>query len=126
MKLSKSIIGFLSCIVAAFVFFVLHTNNVSLFMLSENYSIIYFGFIAAICIAAYFGMIIISKLRVQSRQGSDGEVKMLSSLYKVICFFALLMGIMIVFGKMESFGAFFSMFGGMLLGWSLQAVLLHG
>jgi hypothetical protein len=46
---------------------------------------------------------------------------MLGGLYKVLFFFALLMGLMLVLGKIQSFGAFFSMFGGMLLGWSLQA-----
>ena len=121
MKLLRSSIAFVISTVLAFIFFSLHSNGISLFMLSENYSIMYFMFIAAMCIAGYFGLVILSKLKVQARQGSEGEVKMLSSLYKVICFFALLMGIMFVFGKMESFGAFFSMFGGMLLGWSLQA-----
>ena len=95
--------------------------GIALFMLSESYSFMYFLFIVSACFAGYFGLILLTTLKVQLKQGNDGEVKMLGGLYKVLFFFALLMGLMLVLGKIQSFGAFFSMFGGMLLGWSLQA-----
>lgn len=45
---------------------------------------------------------------------------MLESLYRVLAFFGLLAGFVYVQGKLAVFGSFFSLFGGMLLGWSLQ------
>lgn len=121
MKLMRKIISFAVSLVVAFVTYLLNDAGISIYMLSENYSIMSLLCVISLCFVGYFGLILLTTLRIQLKQGNDGEVKMLGSLYKVLFFFALLMGIMLVFGKMQSFGAFFSMFGGMLLGWSLQA-----
>ncbi len=121
MKLTRKIIGLIICLIIAIISYMLDNIGIALFMLSESYSFMYFLFIVSACFAGYFGLILLTTLKVQLKQGNDGEVKMLGGLYKVLFFFALLMGLMLVLGKIQSFGAFFSMFGGMLLGWSLQA-----
>ncbi len=121
MRVSKKVAGLVAFLLAAVLFYALDSSGISLFMLSDNYSAMYLLFITAACFAGYLGLMALTSLRVKLRQGNEGEVKMLSALYKVLCFFALIMGLMLVLGKIQSFSAFFSMFGGLLLGWSLQA-----
>ncbi len=71
--------------------------------------------------ALYYALLAFTIVSVERRQGMPGEVKMLESLYRVIAVFALLGGFVYVQGQLAVFSSFFSLFGGMLLGWSLQA-----
>ncbi len=121
MKRKRGIAAFIISVLVAVGAYIADTNGIKIYMLSEDYSLMYLIFIVASCFAAYFILLFITSLNIRLKHGKDEEVKMLGSLYKVLLFFALLMGLMLVLGKMASFGAFFSMFGGLLLGWSLQA-----
>ncbi|OQB35073.1 MAG: Nucleoid occlusion protein [Candidatus Latescibacteria bacterium ADurb.Bin168] len=49
------------------------------------------------------------------------EGAMVGRIYRLVAVLAVLLGIAYGFGKLGTIGAFFAMFGGMLLGWSLQA-----
>ncbi len=99
----------------------LDRQGYNVFMISTRYSFMYFLFITLLCVAFYNVLILLTSIRVYHRSGTYGEVKMFKGLYKVLCFFAIIIGFFYVLGKLSTFGAFFSMFGGMLLGWSLQA-----
>lgn len=49
------------------------------------------------------------------------EGKMVGRIYRLVAVLSVLLGIAYGFGKLGTFGTFFGLFGGMLLGWSLQA-----
>jgi small-conductance mechanosensitive channel len=56
-----------------------------------------------------------------ARNSPPSEAEMVGRLYQLAAIIAVVMGIAYGFGKLATFGTFFSLFGGMLLGWSLQA-----
>jgi len=58
-------------------------------------------------------------LRRKGRPMAEGE--MVGKLYQLAAVLAIIISTAYGFGKLEAFGSFFAMFGGMLLGWSLQA-----
>lgn len=49
------------------------------------------------------------------------EASMIGRIYQLLAGLGILVGVAYAFGQMGSFATFFSMFGGLLLGWSLQA-----
>lgn len=49
------------------------------------------------------------------------EAAMLGRIYRLVAGIVVLMAMVYGFGQLKSFGAIFAMFGGMMLGWSLQA-----
>lgn len=49
------------------------------------------------------------------------EGQMVSSIYRLVAVIAIALSIAYAFGTLSAFTSFFAMFGGMLLGWSLQA-----
>jgi len=49
------------------------------------------------------------------------EGMMVGRIYRLLAIIAVIMGTAYGFGALATFGTFFSLFGGMLLGWSLQA-----
>ncbi|HUW33666.1 MAG TPA: ParB N-terminal domain-containing protein [Planctomycetota bacterium] len=58
-------------------------------------------------------------LRRKGRPLAEGA--MVGKLYQLAAVLAIILSTAYGFGKLGAFGAFFAMFGGMLLGWSLQA-----
>jgi small-conductance mechanosensitive channel len=78
------------------------------------------GWVAAI-IAAASCMTLISHWALARRKRPPIEASMLGNIYLLMA--ALAVGLVLVygFGQLSAFGTFFAMFGGMLLGWSLQA-----
>jgi len=58
-------------------------------------------------------------LRQRGRPMAEGE--MVGKLYQLAAVLAIIISTAYGFSKLEAFGTFFAMFGGMLLGWSLQA-----
>ncbi len=59
--------------------------------------------------------------RIKHQKKPITEAVMVSRLYGVVAFVAAGLVLASGFGKLEAFGTFFSLFGGMLLGFSLQA-----
>lgn len=58
-------------------------------------------------------------LTARKRPAVEGV--MVGRLYRILAVFAIIGAIAYGFGKLSNFGTLFGMFGGMLLGWSLQA-----
>lgn len=95
--------------------------GIGLLQISNTHTLTGFLAITSGVMAFYYAMVSWTVFAVKRRHGMPGEVKMLESLYRVLAFFGLLLGFVYVQGKLTVFGSFFSMFGGMLLGWSLQS-----
>lgn len=70
-------------------------------------------------VASLFALATVAFLRRKGRP--DSEAIMIGRLYRLISIIVIILTIAYGFGRLDTFGALFSMFGGMLLGWSLQA-----
>jgi len=70
-------------------------------------------------IASLLALATVAYLRKKGRP--DSEAIMIGRLYRLISILVIILTIAYGFGRLDTFGALFSMFGGMLLGWSLQA-----
>jgi small-conductance mechanosensitive channel len=105
------------CILFAY----LESIGVGLYALNEAYTLAAFLSIVFGIIAFYFASLIATSASVKWRSGSPGEVIMLAGLYRVLTIIALIGSVVYIQGKLSMFASFFSLFGGMLLGWSLQA-----
>jgi len=92
-----------------------------LWMMSGGLSV--FGLIAILAVLWNLGslltLVTIIRLRQQGRPESEGI--MIGRLYRLGSFISMILAVAYAFGRIGTFGALFSMFGGMLLGWSLQA-----
>lgn len=66
-------------------------------------------------------MMLLSMLQIRIGHGGESEIGMLGRFNRVLTGFAILVGIAYLFGRLDAFTSFFAMFGGLLLGWSLQA-----
>ena len=116
----KTFISFLSFIVIAISFFILDkyflvdelSSGITPFRMIMNIALI---------MAATFLFTLLTVQLMQARNKPISEGVMLSKVYKLIAFFAIVLSIGFAFGKLKAFSDFFAMFGGMLLGWSLQA-----
>lgn len=75
----------------------------------------------ALILCATSLLIFASDLFLRHRKKPQAESDMVGNIYKLAAAFAILFSIVYYFGKISSFWTFFSLFGGMLLGWSLQS-----
>ena len=66
-------------------------------------------------------LIVLTNFRFKRAKKPEVEVQMVSSIYRLLAVFAIALSIAYAFGALSAFTSFFAMFGGMLLGWSLQA-----
>jgi len=64
---------------------------------------------------------LVSELILAHKKKPPVEGMMVGRIYRLVGVLAVILGIAYGFGKLATFGTFFSLFGGMLLGWSLQA-----
>ncbi|MCE5258747.1 MAG: mechanosensitive ion channel [Chloroflexi bacterium] len=64
---------------------------------------------------------LLTALRFRHQRKPEVESKMVGSLYRLAAMLVALLAIAYGFGALQSVSNFFSLFGGMLLGWSLQA-----
>ena len=81
------------------------------------------GLIGAIAIIWNMGsvltLITVALFRRKGRPESEGI--MIGRLYRLVSVFLIILAVAHGFGKLGTFGTLFSLFGGMILGWSLQA-----
>jgi len=63
----------------------------------------------------------ISQIVLTGKRKPPVEGAMVGRIYRLLAVLSAILGIAYGFGKLGTFGTFFSLFGGMLLGWSLQA-----
>jgi len=71
------------------------------------------------CLASLCTIITVIMFQRKGRPVSEGL--MIGRLYRLLSIIGMILVIAYGFGKLGTFGTLFSMFGGMLLGWSLQA-----
>ncbi len=118
----KTYISLVVCLLLAAIFY--FANN----LLPENrYELVsgmtpfeMMSMVALILALTYFFTVLtIEIMRLRKKPVAEGM--MLSRIFKLIAFFAVVLSIANGFGKLSAFSTFFTMFGGMLLGWSLQA-----
>lgn len=74
------------------------------------------GILAATELCVLFSYLLLARKRRPAVEGS-----MLGRIYRLVAGIAVLMAMAYGFGQAKSFGQFFALFGGMILGWSLQA-----
>ena len=72
-------------------------------------------------IAGAEGAALISCLILRRKQKPEVEGMMLGSLYRLVGIIGAVMAVAYGLGQLGAFGQFFTLFGGMILGWSLQA-----
>ncbi|MGI6609005.1 MAG: ParB N-terminal domain-containing protein [Limnochordia bacterium] len=78
------------------------------------------GLIAGVVAGSELFSLITDWLLVRRKKPAS-ESAMISRLYRLAAFLAVVMIVAYGFGALASFTSFFTLFGGMLLGWSLQA-----
>lgn len=78
------------------------------------------GLLATILITADL-LALVSQLILRKKKKPPVEGMMIGRIYRLAAILAAILGVAYGFGKLSTFGTFFSLFGGMLLGWSLQA-----
>jgi small-conductance mechanosensitive channel len=71
------------------------------------------------CLASFITILTVVVLQRQGRPISEGL--MIGRIYRMLSIVGMVLVVAYGFGKLGTFGTLFSMFGGMLLGWSLQA-----
>ena len=118
--MGRNLKGLLVCTLFAIASVVADHVGFGLIPISSTHTLTGFLAIAFGVMALYYALVSMTIYSVERRHGMPGEVKMLESLYRVAAFFGLLAGFVYVQGKLAVFGSFFSLFGGMLLGWSIQ------
>lgn len=72
-------------------------------------------------LAAMNLLTILTNLRFRRANKPAVEGQMVSSIYRLVAVVAVAMSLAYAFGSLGAFANFFTLFGGMLLGWSLQA-----
>ncbi len=78
------------------------------------------GIIASILAAS--NLLTMGTIRVLAVMGKPiSEALMIGRMYQLLAFISIALSVAYGFGRLAAFGTFFTLFGGMLLGWSLQA-----
>ena len=120
-KLVQIVLGLVTFTAVSVAAYVLDKNGVKILMLNDLNSLMHGLFVVLSCIVGYFVLMLLSFLQIHIKHGGESEIGMLGSFNRVLVGFALLIGIAYIFGRLDAFTSFFTIFGGMLLGWSLQA-----
>ncbi len=102
-------------------FIALNRLGFGLIEITQGYFLSQFLAVVFFIITCYYLLVALTKVIIKHKEGSPGEVLMLAGFYKMLMVFALIVTIVYMRGSLNVFTTFFSLFGGMLLGWSLQA-----
>ncbi len=121
MNIRRNTLGLLISTALCLAFLLLEHLGMDLYTITETHTLAALAAIVFGVFALYFAALIATSFSVKIREGSPGEVIMLAGLYRVVTVLVLIGSIVYVQGKLGVFASFFSLFGGMLLGWSLQA-----
>lgn len=90
-------------------------------LLPSGQSVFALGSMIAGILACANLLMIVTDLRFRRAKRPEVESKMVGSIYRLLAVVAIAMCIAYAFNSLGAFTSFFGMFGGMLLGWSLQA-----
>jgi small-conductance mechanosensitive channel len=102
-------------------FWILHDQGVGLGMISPGHDLASLLGIIAAMLVGYEIVVLMIQVGVARRRGIPGEVRMLSGLVRFGIAIAGILLLLASFGQLKAVGTGFALFGGMLLGWSLQA-----
>jgi uncharacterized integral membrane protein len=119
--LYRNILGLVISAIIAVAAFILDNQGVRLLLINETQSLMFALCILFSCIGGYYVLMLLSLAQIHVKRGGESEISMLGRFYRVLTGFALLIGAAYLLGKLDAFTSFFTLFGGMLLGWSLQA-----
>ena len=97
------------------------SRGLRLWMLNETHSLMHAIFVLFSCLGVYFFLMLLSMIQIRIRHSGETEIGMMGKFTGVLTGFAILIGIVYLSGRLDAFTTFFTMFGGLLLGWSLQA-----
>ncbi len=92
-----------------------------LFTLPSGHSLQSLVVLLAVLLAMGEGLTLLTHLFLAYKSKPPVEGAMVGRIYRLLAIVAVTMGIAYGMGSLATFGTFFSLFGGMLLGWSLQA-----
>lgn len=118
----KARTAFLGVFVAASAgLFGLESGGLGLVTLSPGYTLTRFLAVSCAVAAGYELLVLLFAMLVRRRKGSPTEVTMLGGLLRITTALVVLLLLLHYFGKLSGAGAAVAAFGGMLMGWSLQA-----
>jgi small-conductance mechanosensitive channel len=120
-RLIRNILGLVFCTLFAALTFILDAQGIQLAMISGQHSLMHAIFVIFTCLCGYYVLMLLSILQIHIKHGNESEIGMMSSFNRMLVFLAMLIGAAYIFGRLDAFTTFFAMFGGLLLGWSLQA-----
>ena len=92
-----------------------------LFTLPSGHSLQSLIILLAALLAAGEGLTLLTHLFLAYKSKPPVEGAMVGRIYRLLAIVAVTIGVAYGMGSLATFGTFFSLFGGMLLGWSLQA-----
>jgi small-conductance mechanosensitive channel len=119
--LFRNILGLAICASIAVAAFILDNRGIRLLLINQTQSLMFAICILFSCFGGYYALMLISLIQIHIKRGGESEITMLEKFYRVITGLALLIGVAYLLGKLDAFTSFFTLFGGLLLGWSLQA-----
>lgn len=99
----------------------LHSHGIPLARISERYDVAWLVAVIFVVMVGYELVVLMIRVGVARRRGVPGEVQMLSGMMRFLAAVAGILIVLVSFGQLKAVGAGFALFGGMLLGWSLQA-----
>jgi len=99
----------------------LHSHGMPLVMISKRYDVAWLVAVIFAVMVGYELVVLLIRVGVARRRGVPGEVQMLSGLMRFLAAAAGILIVLVSFGQLKAAGTWFALFGGMLLGWSLQA-----
>ena len=111
---------FAAFVILSVAFTLLDQNGIKIHQVSENFSVMFYIAFVCYCVAGYNLITVVTAVYIKIKQGTPGEVTMMSVFYKGLMFIAIIVGIALIMGRIASFTTAVSAFSGMMLGWSLQ------
>jgi len=102
-------------------FWYLHHRGIPLGMISEGHSTALLVALIGVVLVGYEVLVLAVRGGVALRHGVPGEVQMLAGLMRFLAVIAGALLLVVSLGLLKAAGGMFALFGGMLLGWSLQA-----
>jgi small-conductance mechanosensitive channel len=117
----RNILGLVICAAISVAAFLLDQNGINLLLINKTQSVMFAICILFACIGGYYILMLLSIYQIHAKHGGESEITMLDRFWRVLTGLSLLIGAAYLLGRLDAFTSFMTMFGGLLLGWSLQA-----
>jgi small-conductance mechanosensitive channel len=119
--LFRNLLGLGICVPLAVAAFILDNQGIRILLINETQSLMFALSILFSCFGGYYLLMLVSLIQIHVKHGGESEIIMLGRFYRVLAGFSVLIGVAYLLGRLDAFTSFFTLFGGMLLGWSLLA-----